>query len=152
VEGAAIPAGIIRVEDRRHRFLGQALWSPKSEIRLRLLSRSKGSIDAAWWAERIAEADRHRSRARATASAYRVVHGEGDGLPSLIVDRYGEYVVAQLLSAGLESVRDDVLHGIRTALNPRGVLLRNDASVRRHEGLPIEIVDAEGEVPDGIEV
>jgi 23S rRNA (cytosine1962-C5)-methyltransferase len=152
VEGPTLPAGIVRVEDRRHRFLGQALWSPKSEIRLRLLSRSKAPINAAWWAERIAEADRHRSRVRSTASAYRVVHGEGDGLPSLIIDRYGEYVVAQLLSAGLESVRDDVLQGIRTALNPRGILLRNDASVRRHEGLPIEIVDADGNVPDGIEV
>jgi 23S rRNA (cytosine1962-C5)-methyltransferase len=152
VEGASLPAGIVRVEDRRHRFLGQALWSPKSEIRLRFLTRSKTAIDADWWCQRIAEADRRRTAVRASASAYRVVHGEGDGLPSLIVDRYGDYVVAQLLSAGLESVREDVLSGIREVLKPRGILLRNDASVRRHEGLAIEIVDAEGAVPDSVEV
>jgi 23S rRNA (cytosine1962-C5)-methyltransferase len=81
-----------------------------------------------------------------------VVHGEGDGLPSLIVDRYGDHVVAQLLSAGVESVRRDVLHGIHAALRPRAILLRNDASVRRHEGLSLEVVDAAGSVPDSVEV
>jgi len=73
-------------------------------------------------------------------------------LPSLIVDRYGRYVVAQLLSAGLEAVRDDVLAGVRQALAPAGILLRHDASVRRHEGLPLDVVVAWGEVPDTVEV
>ena len=143
-------SGIVTVTDRRGRHLGQALYSPTSEIRLRLLTRGREAIDATWWADRIAAAVRRRAGIPATA--YRVVHGEGDGLPSLVVDRYGPYVVAQLLSAGLEQVRVDVLDGIGAALAPEGILLRNDTTVRRHEGLPLEIVPACGAVPDTVAV
>lgn len=142
--------GIVPVSDRRGRFLGQALYSPKSEIRLRLLTRESAPITADWWRARIAQS--LAARADITAGAYRVVHGEGDGLPSLIVDRYGPYVVAQLLSAGLEQVRADVLAAIGDVLHPAGVVLRNDAAVRRHEGLPLEVVLAAGEVPGVVEV
>ena len=142
--------GITAVTDRRGRHLGQALYSPASEIRLRLLTRGTEPGDAAWWGGRIAAAAARREGI--TDSAYRVVHAEADGLPSLIVDRYGPCVVAQLLSAGLESVRDDVVAGIRSALNPDGVLLRNDAGIRRHEGLPLEVVPAYGTVPEALEV
>jgi len=143
-------AGIVTVADRRGRRHGQALYSPKSEIRLRLLTRGGEPIDAAWWEDRIRTAAALRSGIDATA--YRVVHAEGDGLPSLTVDRYGPYVVAQLLSAGLERVRADVVAGIRAALQPDGILLRNDAAIRRHEGLPLEVVPVDGVVPDTIEV
>ena len=142
--------GIVPVTDRKGKPLGQALYSPKSEIRLRLLTRGTESIDAQWWTERIASAARRRNGI--SASAWRVVHAEGDGLPSLIIDRYGSFVVAQLLSAGLESARDNVIAGIRAALQPEGVLLRNDAAVRRHEGLPSEVVLAHGQVPEIVEV
>lgn len=142
--------GIVAVTDRRGRFLGQALYSPRSEIRLRLLASGEEPIDAAWWAGRIAAAAAQRSAIPATA--YRVVHAEGDALPSLVVDRYGPYVVAQLLSAGLEQARDDVIAGIRTALAPEGILLRNDVAIRRHEALPLEVVLAYGEVPEVVEV
>jgi 23S rRNA (cytosine1962-C5)-methyltransferase len=144
--------GIVPVTDRRGRFLGQALYSPASQIRLRLLTRGEEPIDAAWWADRIARAAARRSGIG--ASAWRVVHAEGDGLPSLIVDKYGPWVVAQLLSAGLESARADVIAGIRAALvpSPDGVLLRNDAGVRRHEGLPLEVVLAHGTVPETVEI
>ncbi len=142
--------GIVPVSDRRGRFLGQALYSPKSEIRLRLLTRDPAPITANWWRDRIAEA--LAARERITASAYRVVHAEGDGLPSLVVDRYGPYVVAQLLSAGLEHARADVLAGIAEVLDPAGIVLRNDAAVRRHEGLPLEVVTVAGAVPDTVEV
>jgi 23S rRNA (cytosine1962-C5)-methyltransferase len=80
------------------------------------------------------------------------VHAEGDGLPSLIVDKYGPYIVAQLLSAGLETARDDVITAIREVFGPAGILLRNDAGVRRHEGLAEEVVAAWGEVPQTVEV
>src|SRR2546428_11108324 len=136
--------------DRRGRRDAKALYSPKSEIGLRLLTRGGEPIDAAWWEGRIRAAAALRSGIDATA--YRVVHAEGDGLPSLVVDRYGPYVVAQLLSAGLERVRDDVVAGIRAALEPDGILFRNDAAIRRHERLPLEVVTADGVVPDTIEV
>jgi 23S rRNA (cytosine1962-C5)-methyltransferase len=142
--------GIVPVTDRKGKFLGQALYSPSSEIRLRLLTRGAEPIDAQWWTDRIAMAARRRNGI--AASAWRVVHAEGDALPSLIVDRYGPWIVAQLLSAGLESVRDAILAGIRASLTPDGILLRNDAAVRRYEGLPLEVVPAHGEVPELVEV
>jgi 23S rRNA (cytosine1962-C5)-methyltransferase len=142
--------GIVRVHDRRGAPLGQALYSPRSEIRLRLLTPGEESIDAAWWRFRIAACAARREGIPATA--FRVVHAEADGLPSLVVDRYGPFIVAQLLSAGLEAVRSDVLAGLRQALEPRGILLRHDTAVRRHEGLPLEIEMAYGEVPDAVEV
>ncbi len=143
-------AGIVRVLDRRGALLGQALFSPKSEIRLRMLTAEDQPIDAAWWRFRIAASAARRESIAATA--YRVVHAEADGLPSLVVDRYGPYIVAQLLSAGLEAVRGDVLEGLRTALEPRGILLRHDTAVRRHEDLPLDIELVYGEVPDTVEV
>jgi 23S rRNA (cytosine1962-C5)-methyltransferase len=142
--------GVVTVTDRRGRHLGQALYSPTSEIRLRLLTPKRETIDATWWADRIASAARRRAGIPATA--YRVVHGEGDGLPSLVVDRYGPYVVAQLLSAGLEQVRANVLDGIGAALAPEGILLRNDTTVRRHEGLLLEVIPGRGTVPDTVAV
>ncbi len=142
--------GIVRATDRRGRFLGQALYSPASQIRLRLLTRGEEQIDAAWWAGRIAAAARRREGIEATA--WRVVHAEGDGLPSLVVDKYGPWVVAQLLSAGLERVREECVAGIRAALAPDGILLRNDTGIRRHEGLPLEVTLAHGEVPQVVEV
>jgi len=142
--------GIVRVTDRRGRFLGQALYSPQSEIRLRLLTRGDEAVDAGWWGDRIAAAARRRDGIAATA--WRAVHAEGDGLPSLVVDKYGPWIVAQILSAGLARVQADVLAGIRAALGPDGILLRNDAPVRRHEGLPLEVVLAHGTVPEVVEV
>jgi 23S rRNA (cytosine1962-C5)-methyltransferase len=152
VAGGEAPPGIVRVEDPRGQFLGQALWSPASEIRLRLLTRDERPVDTAWWVERLAAALARRAELAPPATAYRVVHGEGDGLPSLVVDRYGPYVVAQLLSAGLEAVRADVLAAITQVLSPAGILLRNDASVRRHERLPLAVEAPLGDVPDPLEV
>src|SRR5439155_10405109 len=104
---------------------GHALYSPRTQLQRRLLSRDETPIHAAWWGRRIGAALARRGTV--AASAYRVGHAEGDGLPALVVDRYGPFVVAQLLSAGLERVRDAVVAGIEAALAPEGILLRNDA-------------------------
>jgi 23S rRNA (cytosine1962-C5)-methyltransferase len=142
--------GVAPVHDRRGRFLGQALYSPTSEIRLRLLERTDRRIDQEWWNERFGVALGRRGSIDATA--YRVVHGEGDGLPSLIVDRYDRWTVVQLLSAGLETMRAMIVEGLETVLAPEGILLRNDAPVRRHERLPEQVELAAGTVPDEIEI
>jgi 23S rRNA (cytosine1962-C5)-methyltransferase len=143
-------AGVARVTDRKGKYVGQALYSPRSEIRLRLLTTEDVAIDQAWWQSRIAAAAARR--AGIEASAWRVVHGEGDGLPSLVIDRYGPCVVAQLLSAGVESERESIGAAIQEVLAPEGILLRNDAAVRRHEGLPLEVTLHSGSVPEQIEV
>ncbi len=152
VDDAALPPDIVRVCDERGRFLGCALWSPSSEIRLRFLTGADVSIDRSWWESAIQRAADRRYNLGIDATAYRVVHGEADGLPSLVVDRYGEYVVAQFLSAGLEAHRGNVLAALEAVLQPRGVLLRNDASVRRHEALSLDVEEVVGTVPDSVEV
>jgi 23S rRNA (cytosine1962-C5)-methyltransferase len=147
---SAEDAGVIAVTDARGRVLGQALYSPNSEISLRLLEPSERPVNQVWWVERLKQClDR---RAGVDATAYRVVHAEGDGLPSLIVDRYDRWVVAQFLSAGLETRRNEILEAITTVLAPDGILLRNDASVRRHERLPLQVEAVVGSVPERIEV
>ncbi len=138
------------VEDPRGRFIGQALLSPRSEIRLRLLERTDRPVDASWWHERLAAAIARREGIDATAC--RLVHGEGDGLPSLVLDRYDRYLVGQLLSAGLETQRPAILSALRELLRPAGVLLRHDVPVRRREGLSDEVELVGGEVPREVEV
>jgi 23S rRNA (cytosine1962-C5)-methyltransferase len=149
-EGGDAPPGLVRLADQRDRGLGTALHSPASEIRSRWLAPEGATVDREWWA-RMVRAALERRRGIADGG-YRVVHAEADGLPSLIVDRYGDYAVAQLLSAGLEAVRDDAIAAIRDALAPRGLLLRNDAVVRDREQLPRESALAFGEVPMAIEL
>ena len=143
-------AGLVRLVDERGKGLGTALYSPASEIRARWLAPEGTAVDRPWWTAMMAAAlERRRG---ITDGAYRVVHAEGDGLPSLIVDRYGDYAVAQLLSAGLEAVWHDVVAAIRETLAPKGLLLRNDAAVRERERLPREVTLAFGEVPEPIEI
>jgi 23S rRNA (cytosine1962-C5)-methyltransferase len=138
------------VHDPRGRFIGQALYSPASEIRLRLLERTERPVDIDWWRERLAASAARRSGIDATAC--RLVHGEGDGLPSLIVDRYDRWIVMQILSAGLESLRDMVVGAVADVLGPEGILLRNDVAVRRREGLEESVRLARGDVPRRVEV
>ncbi len=143
-------AGLVQVRDPRGRFIGQALYSPASEIRLRLLERTDRPLDSGWWAEQLRTSAGRRNGI--DASAYRIVHGEGDGLPSLVVDRYDRWLVVQILSAGLETMRHMIVPALVEVLGPAGILLRNDVPVRRRERLAAATVEAYGTVPREIEV
>jgi 23S rRNA (cytosine1962-C5)-methyltransferase len=142
--------GLVQVEDPRGRFIGQGLLSPASEIRLRLLERTQREVNSAWWRERLAGAAERRAGIDATA--WRVVHGEGDALPALVVDRYDRWLVAQILSAGLEPMRRQILDALVALFQPEGILLRHDAPARRRERLPEDIEEVYGSVPRQIEV
>lgn len=147
------PAGVVRVTDTRRQDLGWALWSPMSEISLRLLDRDPAAhIDAAWWHERIARALARRTEIADTANACRLTHGEGDGLPSLVCDRYDRWLVVQLLSAGLEHWRSTIISILNEVAGPLGILARNDAAVREREGLPRVTELLAGDVPREVEV
>ena len=149
LEGPDQP-GLVPVRDSRGRFIGQALYSPRSEIRLRLLERTERPVDHSWWLEQLrACASR---RAAIDSNAHRLVHGEGDAIPSLIVDRYDRWLVVQILSAGLETMRNSIVATLIEVLAPEGILLRNDAPARRREGLDSEITEAHGRVPRAIVV
>jgi 23S rRNA (cytosine1962-C5)-methyltransferase len=149
----AIPAGACKVVDQRGKPLGTALWSPASEISLRFLTRdSKGTLDAEWWRARIAEAIARRDGLSQTCNAFRLVHGEADGLPSLIVDRYDRWLVVQLMSAGLEAFRAEIIDALEDIVAPDGILARNDVQLRKKEGLPMGVELLRGSVPEEIEL
>ena len=146
-------AGIVEVANAKGRRLGSALWSPASEISLRLLDRNPDTpIDAAWWRARIHDAHARRADLAKETNAYRIVHGEADGCPSLIVDRYDRYVVVQLMSAGVEAHRDFIIQAIEALPNVDGILARNDVALRRKEQLPLGIELLRGNVPEQVEV
>ncbi len=147
------PPGAVPVRDQQGRALGWALWSPESEISLRLLDRDPDAlIGEGWWHTRIAHAIARREPLAEHANAYRLVHGEGDGLPSLVADRYDRWVVVQLLSAGLEAFRAEIVDAIRSLTGADGILARNDASVRAREGLARLVEPLWGDVPQEVEV
>jgi len=146
-------AGVARVMDQRGRPLGVALWSPRSEISLRLLdSDPDATIDGAWWRRTLERAITRRSEIVRTTNAYRLVHGEGDLIPSLVVDRYDRWLVVQLMSAGLEQFRNDIVAALNELVEPEGILARNDVPLRRKEGLDTAVELLAGTVPDEIEV
>jgi 23S rRNA (cytosine1962-C5)-methyltransferase len=146
-------AGAVRVRDARGKALGVALWSPKSEISLRLLDQNPDArITVDWWRERIRACIARRASIERDANAFRLVHGEGDALPSLICDKYDRWVVVQLMSAGLERFRDDIVSALDDVLRPAGILARNDVTLRKKEGLALESQLLHGDVPEAVEV
>ena len=147
------PAGMVRVRDDRGKWLGVALWSPSSEISLRLLDSDPDvTIDAAWWRERRGEAVARREGLGALTNGYRVVHAEGDGVPALICDRYDRWLVVQLLSAGIEAFRDQIVDALVDLTGAEGVLARNDVPLRSRENLARETVLLRGDVPREITI
>src|SRR5208337_4395602 len=100
VSAAGVEPGVVRLIDKKNRFLGQALYSSQSQIAVRFLTRFARPIDAEFLADRIRTAAAFRQQVTAGAQAYRLVAAEGDLLPSLIIDRYGDCLVIQTLSQG----------------------------------------------------
>lgn len=153
VEFPAVQAGAVQVQDGRARPLGIALWSPKSEIALRLLDPNlEARLDSGWWTTKIATAIARRRGLERDANAFRLVHGEGDGIPSLVVDRYDRWLVVQLMSAGLEAFREPIVRSLGELTGAEGILARNDAALRSREGLARETVLLAGSVPQEVEV
>jgi 23S rRNA (cytosine1962-C5)-methyltransferase len=153
IDAPSNDAGAVRVLDRRGKAIGVALWSPRSEISLRLLDRDPdAAIDASWWRATLERALARRRTLDVDATAYRLVHGEGDLIPSLIVDRYERCLVVQLMSAGLEHFRPEIVRALVELAEPDGILARNDVPLRRKEGLDMEVALLHGSVPEEIEV
>jgi 23S rRNA (cytosine1962-C5)-methyltransferase len=147
-----VPAGaVVRVEGPRGRHLGFAFYSSLSEIRLRMLERGE-SLPETFLQDRLGAAVRWRAVVAPGAQACRLVHGEGDGLPSLIVDRYGEYLVVQTLSQATDRLKEPLAAALVDLLGPRGILERNDPRVRTLEGLDQRVGLLHGEVPPTVEV
>jgi 23S rRNA (cytosine1962-C5)-methyltransferase len=105
-----------------------------------------------WWRTRLETAINRRQGLANVASGYRLVHGEGDGCPSLICDRYDRWLVIQLMSAGLEAFREDIVDSLMALVEPAGILARNDVPLRTKEKLPIGVEPLVGDVPEEVEI
>jgi 23S rRNA (cytosine1962-C5)-methyltransferase len=152
VEVDAAGGDTVRVTSARGRPIGYALYSDRSEIAIRLLTRQDEAPTIETWRERIAAAIAYRATLRIDATAYRLVHGEGDRLPSLIVDRYGDYLVVQTLSQGSDRMLPHIVELLVSIAQPAGILARNDPKVRALEGLEQKVEVLYGTVPESIEV
>ena len=146
----ADPGAVVRLSDDRGRFQGRAFYSDKSQISIRLLTRSDVAIDHAFFAERIQRAAAYRNLIVENSDAYRLVYSEGDLLPSLIVDRYGDYLVIQTLSQSAEQLKSLFVEILVEMFAPKGVLERNDPKVRLLEGLGQRIGVLHGTVPTDV--
>lgn len=132
--------------------MGVGLYNPHSLIAARLFARTPRPVDASLLAERLRRALALRARLYPVETAYRLVYSEGDYLPGLTVDRYGEYLVVQSLTAGIERRIETVLDLLEEIVSPRGLVLRRDAPVREREGLPLLPPVRRGDVPDRADV
>jgi len=150
--GDAAPGDAVRVLDPKSKFLGVAHYSSTSQITLRLLSTRPEIIDRTFFRDRLAAALAHRERVVHNSDAYRLVFSEGDLLPGLIVDRYGPYLALQTLNQGMDRARDVIVDCLQELLAPAGILARNDASVRKLEGLPLEVITLAGEIPERVHI
>ena len=135
VEAAAAAGDTVRVIAPRGRRLGDALYSDRSEISLRMLTRGEALADRNLWRARLQQAIQFRGSLGIDATAYRLVHGEADLMPSFVVDRYGDYLVVQALSQGTNRLLPELTALLEELVAPRGILARNDPRVRRLEGL-----------------
>lgn len=145
--GQAAPGDAVQALGPDGLLLGTAHYSSTSEITLRLLSPGAVAADRDFYRRRLAAAIAYRERVVSGTEAYRLVHAEGDRLPALIVDRYGDYLAIQTLSQGMERAKQDIVACLEELLSPRGIIERNDAPRRQKENLPLVAGLVRGELP-----
>ena len=144
----ALPPGtVVTLTDAYERPLGTAMFNPRPLICARVLDRDPDAvIDADWLAARFAVAMNLRDR-MFDPPFYRMVHAEADGLPGLIVDRYGDICVVQLNTAGMNALAEDIVAALQQTLSPTGIVLQRDGAARRMEGLDNTAADIIGDLP-----
>ena len=143
---------IVQVLGPRNRTLGCALFSDRSQISIRMLTHGEVSADLSLLRARLESAIAFRETLGLDANAYRLVHGEADLLPSLIVDRYGDYLVVQALSQGMDRLLPQISGMLVEIAAPAGILARNDPKVRALEGLDQTVEVLHGSVPEAVVV
>ena len=141
----------VRVLTSAGRFLAMAVYNPRSQISLRILSRRDEPIDGAFIRGRVRRALDYRRRF-ADLNSCRLIFAESDGLPAVIADKFGEVIVVQILCLGMERFKGDIVDALAQELSPRGIYERNDVPVRELEGLSQQTGLLFGEVPDRVEM
>ena len=142
--------GLLDVKSATGQFVARGYYNPHTDIAIRILTRNpEEEIDGAFLRRRIRRALKlRRAFNPAVTNAYRLIHSEGDALPGVVVDRFGDILVVQIQTAGMELLRSQLVEALQQEIQPAGILLRNDSTARRREGLEIEEpVVVAGEVP-----
>jgi len=153
IEGEKGPGVAAELYDAGGALLGSGYYNPHSLIAFRLLSRRREDIDSVEFYEgRIRAALSHREAIYPELTTFRVVYGESDFLPGLVVDKYGDYLSLQLLSAGMEQRRELLLEALQRIFSPKGVIARNDVAVRTLEGLEERVELLAGDIPETVEM
>ena len=150
VRGAPADGDLVEVLDFRGAFLGRAYYNRRSLICARLLTRGRDPVDAAFFTRRLERALKLRESVYPGAQAVRLVYGESDQLPGLVVDRFGDVLAVQVLTLGMEVRADMVREALAQVFRPRGVMRMADSALRALEGLPLERGVWWGEVPERI--
>jgi 23S rRNA (cytosine1962-C5)-methyltransferase len=152
IEGGPGDGDLVEIVDFRGAYLGRAYYNRKSLICARLLTRGRDEIDAAFFVKRIERAVRFREAVLPGERTVRLVYGEADQLPGLVVDRYDDVLAVQILTLGIESRADVVRAALEQVLRPKGAIRNADSPLRTLEGLPLGRGVWWGEVPETIEV
>jgi 23S rRNA (cytosine1962-C5)-methyltransferase len=153
IDGEREPGISAELFDAGGGFLGCGYYTPHSLIAFRLLSRHHEDLDGVlFYEQRIAAALAHRRTIYPELQTFRAVYGESDFLPGLVVDKYGDYLSLQMLSAGMELRRALILEALQRIFAPRGIIARNDVAVRALEGLEQKVEVLSGEVPKQVEM
>ncbi len=147
IEGAPRDGDLVEVADFRGAFLGRGYYNHRSLICARILTRGRDDVDAAFFVKRLERALRYREAVYAAQPALRWVYGESDFLPGLVIDRYADCLVVQVLTLGIEQRLEMLAEALRT-FEPRAVVLRSDSPLRSLEGMASERRIWWGELPD----
>jgi 23S rRNA (cytosine1962-C5)-methyltransferase len=150
--GDPAPGEVVSLKDFRDRPLGSAIFNPNSQIVARRISRRRQDLDADFFRRRIGRAAEFRERLPVDSALCRLVWSESDGLPGLVVDRYGAHLVVQLLTLAMHQRRETIRDVLVDLLSPASIALRNDAPMLKAEGIDPEIALLHGEAPGTLEV
>jgi 23S rRNA (cytosine1962-C5)-methyltransferase len=151
IDGSPGPGDEVLVVDHRGGIVGVALYNPHSLIAARMFARRERSVDETLLRRRLEEALELRNRILPVETTYRLVHSEGDFIPGLVVDRYGDYLSVQSLTAGIERRIETILDLLQDILRPAGIVCRRDSSSRAYESLPSLEPIVRGTVPDRVD-
>lgn len=150
--GAPQDGDVISLKDGRDHLIGSAIYNSKSQIVARRFSRRKQDLDLDFFQRRIAQAVEYRARRGIDPRLCRLVWSESDGLPGMIVDRYGDNLVLQTLTLAMDQRRELIVRALNEVLGPLPILERNDAPVRRAEGMELRSGMLSGEEPGAVEI
>ena len=152
VTGKPEDGAVVGLKDQRDRFLGSAIYNSRSKIPARRFSRQRQDLDADFFRRRITMASEYRDKLGLDPRARREVWSESDGLPGLILDRYGDCAVLQTLTLAMDQRQDLIADAIEEILKPSCLIARNDAPVRKAEGLELHTTILRGQAPGPMEV